>query len=568
MSKQHIGQPVAGKLLGVGLLLVCVAGVEERLPLPPGVTQKLLSPKSAELQSSLGSTMVKAAAIPAFVPPLGFLVTNITVSNGQVSLAWQNGTPPFHVEGSASPNGPWSVTGNPVSQRSATFPAGSNNYWRLRYSTNQSDTWARAIGGTGTDYGGAVAVDSSGNVLVTGVFSGAVDFGGGILTSAGGYDVYLAKYSPIGAHIWSKQYGGTGSEVPKSIAQDSSGNIFIAGSLNGGQLMKLDSLGALQWTKGPVATGIQSVAFSSIATDSQGNIIATGSFVAGFNTPMDFGNGITLSSAFGSTDAFLAKYSPAGACLWAKSFANFGDTEYGNGVTVDHSDNILLAGYAFSGIDLGGGNLENGGYGAYGYLAKFTPTGDHVWSRKAGSKNAGDPSYAFSRTRGLSLDSNGDVTTFGDFNYQADYGGGMRFASAPNANGFMAKYANADGHWLWDTLITGNLNITPTSLATDSQNNLILTGAFRDTYSFSGITLTATGQRDIDDCFVAKYSGAGSVIWAKKFGGTSSDNGNGIAVDLGGFPFVTGAFQGTGSFGGTSLVTAGGVDAFLMRINP
>ena len=341
--------------------------------------------------------------------------------------------------------------------------------------------------------------------------------------------------------------------------------------------MKLDSSGNLLWTRGPVAAGLNNVNIASIAVDSQGNVVATGSLVAGNLTPMDFDGGIMLSSAFGSTDAFLAKYSATGTCVWAKSFTNFGDTEYGTGVAVDRRinpstgqpyDNILLAGYAFAGIDLGGGDLENGGYGAYGYIAKFLPSGGHIWSRMCGTKRVGDPSYAFSRTRGLSLDGNGDVAICGDFNYQTDLGGGMIFASAPNANAFVAKYGGSDGRYLWAAAITGNLNITPASMATDSQNNIILTGVFRGTYNFGSQSITTTGQWDTDDCFVAKYSGAGSVVWAQNFGGTSGDNGNYVAVNPSGSPLVTGAFQGSGTFAGQSLTTAGGLDSFLIKLNP
>jgi hypothetical protein len=54
--------------------------------------------------------------------------------------------------------------------------------------------WSQRFGGTGDDSGRVVAVDGTGNVLVTGTFTGTVNFGGGDLTSAGGYDIFVAKY--------------------------------------------------------------------------------------------------------------------------------------------------------------------------------------------------------------------------------------------------------------------------------------------------------------------------------------------------------------------------------------
>ena len=68
--------------------------------------------------------------------------------------------------------------------------------------------WSQSFGDSLVDEGAAVAVDASGNVLVTGFFSGTVDFGGGSLVSAGGREIFLAKYDGNGAHVWSQRFRG------------------------------------------------------------------------------------------------------------------------------------------------------------------------------------------------------------------------------------------------------------------------------------------------------------------------------------------------------------------------
>ena len=75
------------------------------------------------------------------------------------------------------------------------------------------------------------------------------------------------------------------------------------------------------------------------------------------------------------------------------------------------------------------------------------------------------------------------------------------------------------------------------------------------------------------DCFVSKYSSAGLPAWANQFGGTDNDLGNGVAVDSSGNPVATGGFynnvSGTpATFGSQSLTSAGGLDCFLLRLNP
>src|SRR4029077_20154747 len=70
----------------------------------------------------------------------------------------------------------------------------------------------KRLGGAGGDWGNAIAIDSSGNVVVAGPFQGTVDFGGGPLTSAGVYDIYIAKYSATGTYLCARQVGGAAAD--------------------------------------------------------------------------------------------------------------------------------------------------------------------------------------------------------------------------------------------------------------------------------------------------------------------------------------------------------------------
>jgi hypothetical protein len=88
--------------------------------------------------------------------------------------------------------------------------------------------WSEQIGGTSSDQAKSVTVDGGGNVLITGYFIGSVDFGGGPLPSTG-LDIFVAKYSASGSHLWSKRFGGSSSDLGNAIAVDGSGNVFVTG---------------------------------------------------------------------------------------------------------------------------------------------------------------------------------------------------------------------------------------------------------------------------------------------------------------------------------------------------
>src|SRR5438046_6274635 len=66
--------------------------------------------------------------------------------------------------------------------------------------------WARGFGGAASDVGYGVAVDSSGNIVMTGRVESSVDFGGGVVCQPA--TVFVSKYSPTGATLWSKCLGG------------------------------------------------------------------------------------------------------------------------------------------------------------------------------------------------------------------------------------------------------------------------------------------------------------------------------------------------------------------------
>jgi hypothetical protein len=81
--------------------------------------------------------------------------------------------------------------------------------------------------------GPTVAVDKHGNALFAGPSKGVLDFGGGQIPGAGGMDAYLAKLTGNGDHVWSRRFGDAQEQRGTGVAADGEGNVLLLGELAG-----------------------------------------------------------------------------------------------------------------------------------------------------------------------------------------------------------------------------------------------------------------------------------------------------------------------------------------------
>jgi len=118
--------------------------------------------------------------------------------------------------------------------------------------------------------------------------------------------------------------------------------------------------------------------------------------------------------------------------------------------------------------------------------------------------------------------------------------------------------------WLWVQQAGGTGTDHGNGIATDSSGNSYVTGSFNYTATFGTASLISSGYYDI---FVAKLDSSGNYLWVNRAGGTSGDVGYGIAIDSSGNNYVTGYFQGTATFGGTTLTSSGNEDIFVAKLD-
>jgi hypothetical protein len=425
--------------------------------------------------------------------------------------------------------------------------------------------WSKRFGDGATQYGNGVTADALDDVLVIGNFGGTVDFGGGALTSASSVDVFVAKYDPTGKHLWSKRLGGASGQSGNGIATDGAGNVLVTGifdgsvDFGGGALTgaggadifvaKYDPTGKHLWSK-RFGDADQQLSYC-VAADGQGNVLMTGNF----SGAVDFGGGVLTGGADAfSPDIFVAKYDPTGKHLWSKRFGDAG-SQTGTGVAADAQGNVLVTGDFAGSVDFGGGVLTSAG-GADVFIAKYDPTGKHLWSKRFGDAD-------HQGGTGVAVDGLGNVLVTGSLAGAADFGGGA-LTSAGSVDLFVAKL-DPTGKHLWSKRFGDASDQYGFGIAVDAAGNALVTGAFSGAVDLGGGALTSAGIADI---LVASYDPAGNHLWSKRFGDASNQRGNAVAAGGAGSVLVTGSLRGTADFGDGALTSAGGEDAFLAKLVP
>jgi hypothetical protein len=202
-----------------------------------------------------------------------------------------------------------------------------------KFSSDGTYLWSKGFGGRGPDMALGVAVDSSRNIFITGRVNYSMDLGVGAMTSASS-DVFLAKFSSVGTCVWSKSFPGSGNAKALSgIAVDASGNVVITGyfdnsiNLGGGQRNTVLSQVTSYVAKySGVATGLNPANYlwdkimsgtnpnqsCGITTDSAGNAIVTGFFMG--TATINVGSGTTINNqtltSVAWSDIFLLRLNP------------------------------------------------------------------------------------------------------------------------------------------------------------------------------------------------------------------------------------------------------------------
>jgi uncharacterized repeat protein (TIGR01451 family) len=371
----------------------------------------------------------------------------------------------------------------------ATFGSGANevtltstgiDVFLAKYDSSGTLLWVKRAGGSSAGAGLGCALDGSGNIFLTGRFTGSTTFGesGGTqvsLTTSGNEDVFVTKYDPSGNLLWAQKAGGQFSDEGTEIKTDAAGNAYVSGSFSTPNsttatfgtglsaitvtsrgfsgdafLAKFSSTGSLLWFTQAGAATAQTKG-NGLAIDGAGNVVLTGTF---FGDDARFGSGAsqaTLTSV-GGEDVFAARYDSSGNLLWARGFGT-ALNDSGADASVDAGGNVWLTGQMSSSsrpgdqtaghMVLGSGAsaitlLGTGGLESY--LAQLSPTGTPLRAYKIGGIGA----RAFGRGVAGSRTQPDVVFTIGVFDSTAVFNGasGLSLVSSGAFDIYVAKFAS------------------------------------------------------------------------------------------------------------------------------
>jgi Leucine-rich repeat (LRR) protein len=350
---------------------------------------------------------------------------------------------------------------------------GQSDVFVAKYHSDGTLDWVAGNGGGGFDVGNGISALSDGGCVVAGAFIGTATFGSGqpgqtVLETAGGNDLFVARYNSDGMLVWAKRAGGANQDRAHDLSVADSVGVLLTGGFQDTAVFGLgepnetslsaaratdtdifvamyDLQGALVWAKragrGALDMGEGIDAFAD------GSSIVTGSF----STFALFGEGeageVELM-AVGENDIFIAKYASDGSLVWAKQ-AGGNSPETGNDAAV------MAGGSSFAVGEFGG--LAKFGPGEAGettlvptgmteervdlFVAKYSPEGTLDWATKAG----GD---FLDTARGVLATSSGDAIVVGEFRADALFGAGesgevtLPYTNQNGGSGiFIARYA-------------------------------------------------------------------------------------------------------------------------------
>jgi len=335
------------------------------------------------------------------------------------------------------------------------------------------------------------------------------------------YDLYVTKTSPLGVVLWSFVLGADKMDYVSDIVVSNSGDVYITGRFSGimdfdpsassfivsstdqydAYVLKFNTAGVFQWVE--IFSGAGSVVPNAITIDSNNDVIIVG----GFDGTCE--NGIILSSS-GSSDGWISKVSSSGGVVYLRKIGGPSNDKI---LTVESYGLEVYIGGIFSNtcnISTNGVNNVTSAGGFDGFIARLNSLGNTIWSSSYGGTGGDEEVNA------IAVFSNGDFVVGGRFYGTVDFdpAAGISNASVVGvADCYVSKF-DQSGAFLWNVTFGGSSTENVTALAVTSSNRVFIGGWFNQVVDFdsgAGISLLNSTSGNIDS-FVLELNSLGSFV--------------------------------------------------------
>jgi len=373
-----------------------------------------------------------------------------------------------------------------------------------------------------------------GRIITLGYFSGNLSLAHTHnLTSYGGLDYFIVKFTELGDIDWVYQLGGSLNEyVLGGISTDADGNIFVTGGFRnylrftqndsiqsvGGMdtfLAKLDSDGNVIWCNN-IGSGSFNQRPNSLKVDIAGDVL-----IGGFFTDSIYFNASqTLYSDDGIDDYYYAKFDPDnGDLIWVKQIRSISNFYSGRIFAIETTQNAYYFGGQFADSTIIGNDTiisYNDSYDIHLFKTDFN--GEIEWIREI--NGAGDE-----LTYGIVADPDENIYLSGYYDsdtiyvQESDSNEIMVVENKGNFDFLVGKYTT-DGMLEWFRS-AGGKGVDKLNDITFFDNEITVSGYFSDTLLWGGIDLTTLGKGD-QDMFIGAIDIDGNYRSANSFGGSSN----------------------------------------------
>ncbi|WP_416864109.1 MAG: MBG domain-containing protein [Imperialibacter sp.] len=478
------------------------------------------------------------------------------------------------------------------------YPLTANNQvFIAKYNSEGELLFGYVYGGEGTSNDVELKVDSFGNAILTGNFSGTLDIthpeGRKILQSTGNTDVFLVKCSPSGALLYGNKFGGYDYDSSSSLSIDAYGNAFVAGNFKGtidfdpgpevvnlvsaGNydvfLSKFDENGKFAFAKRIGGSGVDYC--SSITVDIHDNLWMTGTF--GGTVDFDPNAESFLLTASGGVDIFIAEFSLSGELTKAKSIGgNSGESV--DGITLDQSGNLYIKGYLHSDMDFDPGPgsfvFDQDLFSTNYYFAKYNSDIDFIYAAKIKTEQLAElTSFKTLGDDGLILVCYGEGNVDMDPDEAVYDGGELQKYAVNTFIGIYSPEGQMESVIQLDDLSAVWSDDAGQAIEIDGEGNVYVAGYVGGVTDFDpGPGIEELNTKVMRAQFLSKYDQHGNLIFAKaEENDVSFSEVEDMVIDGQGNIWITGYFNGTKDFdlgiGEYLIESHGSDDAFLVKYN-